>query len=84
MTKCLIHLPVFSRLIYCCIVLCKLPLHRMYKLERIQRRAVRVLYKLNYASIVSRSALMRTLCWIKCGYVVRRRLLCITHEATHL
>ena len=33
----------------------------MYKLERIQRRAMCVLYKLNFASIVSISALMRSL-----------------------
>ena len=33
----------------------------MYKLERIQRRAIRVLYKLNFASIISISDLMRSL-----------------------
>ena len=59
MTKCLIHSLVFSRLIYCCSLLCNLPVNLMYKLERIQRRAIRVLYKLNFASIVSISDLMR-------------------------
>ena len=53
MMKCLIHSLVFSRLIYCCSLLCNLPVNLMYKLERIQRRAIRVLYKLNFASIVS-------------------------------
>ena len=33
----------------------------MYKLERIQRRAIRVLYKVNLASEVSISALMISL-----------------------
>ena len=33
----------------------------MYKLKRIQRRAIRVLYKLNFASIISISDLMRSL-----------------------
>ena len=63
MTKCLIHSLVFSRLIYCCSLLCNLPVNLMstYKLERIQHRAIRVLYKLNFASIVSISDLMRSL-----------------------
>ena len=59
MTKCLIHSLVFSRLIYCCSLLCNLSVNLIYKLERIQRRAIRVLYKLNFASIVSISDLMR-------------------------
>ena len=41
----------------------------MYKLERIQRRAIRVLYKLKFASIVSISDLMRSLCWLKFRYI---------------
>ena len=60
MTKCLIHSLVFSTLIYFCSLLCNLPVNLMYKLERIQRRAIRVLYKLNFASIVSISDLMRS------------------------
>ena len=42
MTKCLIHSLVFSRIIYCCSLLCNLPVNIMYKLERIQRCAIRV------------------------------------------
>ena len=61
MTKCLIHSLVFSRLIYCCSSLCNLLVTRMYTLERIQNRTIRVLYKLNFASIVSISDLMRSL-----------------------
>ena len=34
MTKCVIHSLVF-RLIYCCSLLCNLPVNHMYKLERI-------------------------------------------------
>ena len=55
MTKCLIHSLVFCRLIYCCSLLCNLyvNLHNiMNKLERIQRCAIRVLYKLNVPSII--------------------------------
>ena len=83
MTKCLIHSLVFSRLIYCCSLLCNLPVNLMYKLERIQRRAIRELYKLNFASIVSISDLMRSLGWLKFRYICIHRLLCITHKAIH-
>ena len=55
----------------------------MYKLERIQRRAIRVLYKLNFASIVSIFDLMRSLGWLKFIYICIHRLLCITHKAIH-
>ena len=55
----------------------------MYKLERIQRRDIRVLYKLNFASIVSISDLMRSLVWFKFRYICIPRLLCITHNAIH-
>ena len=65
MTKCLIHSLVCSRLIYCYSLLCNLPVNLMYKLERIQHCAIRVLYKLNFASIVSISDLMRSLGWLK-------------------
>ena len=54
MTKCLNNSLVFSRLIYCCSLLYNLPVDLMYKHERIQRRAIRVLYKLIFSSIVSR------------------------------
>ena len=53
----------------------------MYKLERIQRRVIRVLYKLNFASVVSISDLMRSLGWLKFRYICIHRLLCITHKA---
>ena len=59
MTTYLIHSLVFSRHIYSCSLLCYLPVNLMYKLERIQRRAIRVLYKLNFASIVYIFALIR-------------------------
>ena len=58
MTKSLIHSLVFSRLIYCCSLLCNLPLKLMLKLEMIQRRAIRTLYKLKFSSKVSISTLM--------------------------
>ena len=83
MTKCLIHLLVVSRLVYCCSLLCNLPVNLMYKLERIQRRVIRVLYKLNFASIVYISDLMRSLGWLKFRYICIHRLLCITHKAIH-
>ena len=55
----------------------------MYNLERIQRRYIRVLYKLNVASIVSISDLMRLLGWLKFRYICIHRLLCITHKAIY-
>ena len=80
MTKCLIHSLVFSTLIYCCSLLCNLPVNLMYKLEYIQRRAIRVLYKLNVAYIVTISDLMRSLGWLKFRYICIYRLLCITRK----
>ena len=53
MTKSLIHSLVFSRLIYCCSLLCILSLKHMLTLEMIQRRATRNLYKLKLSSILS-------------------------------
>ena len=50
----------------------------MYKHERIQRRVIRVLYKLNFASIVSISDLMRSLGWLNFRYISIHRRLCIT------
>ena len=38
----------FNRLIYSYLLLYNLPVNLMYKLEPIQRRAIHVLYKLNY------------------------------------
>ena len=81
MTKSLIHSSVYkrslvlSRLIYCCVLLCNLPLKLMLKLEMIQRRAIRTLYKLKFSSIVSISALMRSFGWLKFRNLCRYRLL---------
>ena len=83
MTKCLIHSLVFNRLIYCCSLVCNLPVNLMYKLDIIQRRAIRLLYKLNFASIVSISDLLRSLGWLKFRYIFIHRLLCITHMVIH-
>ena len=60
MNKCVMHSLVFSTLIYFCSLLCNLPVNLVYKLEPIQC-AIRVLYKLNYALIVSISYFMRSL-----------------------
>ena len=59
MTKYLIHSLVFIRLIYRGSFLSNLPVIPMFKLERIQRRFIHVLYKIIYASEVSISTLMR-------------------------
>ena len=75
MTKCLIHSLVFSRHIDCCSILCNLPVNLMYKLERIQCRNIRILYILNFASIVSISALMRSIGWLKFRYICKHMLL---------
>ena len=56
----------------------------MYKLECIQCRAIRVLYKLNFASIVSISTLMISIGWLKFRYICKHMLLCITHKAIYL
>ena len=56
----------------------------MLKLEKIQRRAIRTLYKLKLSSIVTISTLMRSLSWLKFRYLCRYRLLCITHKVIYL
>ena len=76
MTKSIIYSLIFSRLIYCCSLLCNLPLNLMLKLEKIQRCAIRTLYKLKFYSIVSISTLMRSLGWLKFRYICRYRLVC--------
>ena len=53
MITSIIHSLVFSRLIYSCSLLFNLPLKLMLKLEMIQRRSIRTLYKLKSSSIVS-------------------------------
>ena len=83
MTKCLIHSLIFSRLVYRCSLLCNLPVNHMNKLKRIQRRVIGVLYKLNVASIVYISDLMRSLGWLNFRYIFIHRILCITHKAIH-
>ena len=83
MIKCLIHSLVFRILIYCCSFLCNLPVNLIYTLDHIQRRAIRVLYKLNFAPIVSISDLTRSLCCLKFIYICIHRLLCIIHKAIH-
>ena len=55
----------------------------MYKLERIQCRIIRVLYKLNFALIVYISALVRSIGWLNFRYIRKHRLLCITHKDIH-
>ena len=56
----------------------------MLKLEMIQRRAIRTLCKLKFSSIVSISALMRSLGWIKFRYLCGYILIYITHKVIHL
>ena len=82
-TKCLIHALVFSRLRYCCSLFTTLPLNLLHRLETIQRRAVRILYKLNRRTMVSISSLMHSLGWLKFRLVCKYRLLCITHRAIY-
>ena len=70
MTKCLFHSDVLNRLIYLCLLLCNLQhVNLMYKLELFKRRAIRVLYKIKFASIVSISDIMRSLGWLKFRYI---------------
>ena len=56
----------------------------MLKLEMMQQRAIRTLYKLKLSSIVSISTLMRSLGWLKFRYLCRYRLLCITLKVIYL
>ena len=55
----------------------------MYRLYRIQRRVIRLLYKLNVVSIVSVSDVMRSLGWLKFRYICIHKLLFIIHKAIH-
>ena len=83
LTKCLIHALVFSRLRYCCSLFTTLPLHLLHRLETIQRRAVRILYKLKRRTMVYVSSMMHSLGWLKFRQVCKFRLFCITHRAIY-
>ena len=82
-TKCLIYSLVSGRIIYCCSLLCNLPVNLMYKLGRIQHHSIRILYKLNFASIFSITDLMRSLGWHKFRYICIHMILCVTHKAIY-
>ena len=56
----------------------------MNKLERIQRRSIRILYKLKCASIVSITVLIRSIGWLKFRYICKYRILCITPKVIYL
>ena len=56
----------------------------MYTLERIQCRVIRVIYKLNFDSIVYISDLLRSIGWLKFRYICKHSLLFIIHKAIHL
>ena len=82
MTTFVIHSLVFSRLIYCCSLLCNLLLTLCINLSVFN--IVLYVYKLNFTSIVSISDLMRSLGWVtNFRYICIHRLLCITHNAIH-
>ena len=83
LTKCIIHALVFSILRYYCSLFTTLLIHLLHRLETIQRRAVRILYKLKRRTMVSISSLMRSLGWLKFWLVCKFRLLCITHRAIY-
>ena len=83
LTKCIIHALVFRRLRYCCSLFTTLTLHLLHRLETIQSRAVRILYKLKRRTMVSVSYLMHSLGWLKFRLVCKFRLLCITHRAIY-
>ena len=71
---------MFSRLRYCCSLFTTLPIHLLYRLETIQRRALRILYKLKRRTMVSVSSLMYSLGWLKFRLVCKFRLFFITYR----
>ena len=78
LTKCLLDSLVFSRLRYCCSLYTTLPLYLMHRFENIQRRAVRILYKLKRRMDVSITSMMISLGWLPFHSQCKFRLLCIT------
>ena len=81
---------VFSRFDYCNSLFVFVPDNIMIKFEKIQRRAVRVLYKIknnintntgsNYISI---SHIMLTLGWLRYRDLCKLKLLCLAHKAIY-
>ena len=78
---------VFSRFDYCNSLFVFVPDNIMIKFEKIQRRAVRVLYKIknnrntntgsNYISI---SNIMLTLSWLRYRDLCKLKLLCLAYK----
>ena len=57
----------------------------MNKFDSIQRRAVRILFKLKRCDlIISIHSIMATLGWLKFRDLCKFRLLCITHKAIYM
>ena len=86
LTKCFIHALVFS--IQSIDFGTDVPffyfsLHLMHILETIQRRTVRILYKLGRRTMVYISSLMHSLGCLKFRLICKFRLLCITHRASY-
>ena len=85
LTKSLLHSLVFSRLRYCNSLLINIPQKLVKKFYLIQRRAVRILFKLTRNDItISIHSIMATLGWLKLRDLCKFRLLCITHKAIYI
>ena len=85
LTKSLLHSLVFSRLRYCNSLFINIPQKLMKKFDSIQRRAVRILFKLKRNDItISIHSIMATLGWLKFLDLCKFRLLCITHKAIYM
>ena len=85
LTKSLLHSLVCSRLRYCNSLLINIPQKLMKKFDSIQRRAVRILFKLKRSDLtISIHSIMATLGWLQFRDLCKFRLLCITHKAIYM
>ena len=85
LTKSLLHSLVFSRLRYCNSLLINIPQKLMTKVDSIQRRTVRILFKLKCNDItISMHSIMATLGWLTFRNLCKFRLLCITHKSIYM
>ena len=76
----LIHSLVFSRLEYCCSILCGITDQSFIKLDRITKSCMRLLLGKKVSSCVDLSQEMKKLRWLTARQRICHRLLMITHE----
>ena len=84
LTKSLLHSLVFSRLRYCNSLFINIPQTLMNKLDSIQRRVVRILFKLKRTDLTISIHSIMAILGLKFRYICKFHLLGITHKTIYM